>query len=170
MGEIKSTLEIIMEKAEGITVTDEEREGFQRIEIEGKMRRLLQRFFEHRMTLSDLKEEVDRLDRQHAGEYRKALQKIGVEQIDPEGKNQPLLIALAEVTGLDTDAVRRHIDRFQKSVGKRRDEIRRRMLEDLKRQGISGSAVVPNLNTDPDWLRFLSESRASFVKSLREFL
>jgi hypothetical protein len=37
MGEIKSTLDIIMEKTRGLTMTAEEKREFQRKEVEGKV-------------------------------------------------------------------------------------------------------------------------------------
>ncbi len=38
MGEIRSTMDIIMEKAKGLTMTDEEKEAFRKKETEGKVR------------------------------------------------------------------------------------------------------------------------------------
>ncbi|HUU81562.1 MAG TPA: hypothetical protein VMW90_08945 [Acidobacteriota bacterium] len=46
MREIKSTLEIIMEKAKGLTISADEKEAFQKSETEKKVRRLLQRFID----------------------------------------------------------------------------------------------------------------------------
>ena len=43
MSEIKSTLDIIMEKAKKFSVTEEEKKGFRRQELEGKIKGLVQK-------------------------------------------------------------------------------------------------------------------------------
>ena len=43
MAEIKSTLDIIMEKAKKFSVTEEEKKGFKRQELEGKIKGLVQK-------------------------------------------------------------------------------------------------------------------------------
>ena len=43
MAEIKSTLDIIMEKAKKFSVTEEEKKGFRRQELEGKIKGLVQK-------------------------------------------------------------------------------------------------------------------------------
>ena len=43
MAEIKSTLDIIMEKAKKFSVTEEEKQGFKRQELEGKIKGLVQK-------------------------------------------------------------------------------------------------------------------------------
>ena len=43
MAEIKSTLDIIMEKAKRFSVTEEEKKGFKRQELEGKIKGLVQK-------------------------------------------------------------------------------------------------------------------------------
>ena len=58
MGEIKSTLDIIMEKTKGLTMSEEEKEAFQKKETEGKVRGFLQRYLDCVIDLERLKAEL----------------------------------------------------------------------------------------------------------------
>ena len=44
MGEIKSTLDIIMEKTKGLTMSEEERTSFKEKELTGKVKGLVQKY------------------------------------------------------------------------------------------------------------------------------
>ena len=54
MAEIKSTLDIIMEKARDINVSEEEKKAFQRNEFEGKARGLLQKLLDGLLDLAPI--------------------------------------------------------------------------------------------------------------------
>jgi hypothetical protein len=60
MGEIRSTLDIIMEKTEGLTISEEEKRAFQKSEIEVKVRGLLQRFIDGILDIERLAGEVEK--------------------------------------------------------------------------------------------------------------
>ena len=46
MGEIKSTMDIIMEKTKGLTMTEEEKAEYKHKELTGKVRGLIQKFLD----------------------------------------------------------------------------------------------------------------------------
>jgi len=68
MGEIRSTMDIIMEKAKGLTMSEEEKETFRKKETEGKVRGFLQRFLDGFIDAERLKDEIGSL-----GEERYAI-------------------------------------------------------------------------------------------------
>ena len=55
MGEIKSTLDIIMEKTKGLTMTEEEKTAFKSKEMEGKVKGALQKFLDGILDVERLK-------------------------------------------------------------------------------------------------------------------
>ena len=59
MAEIKSTLDLIMEKTKGLTMSDEEKEAFQQKELETKLRGSLQKVMEGRLKLERFQMELD---------------------------------------------------------------------------------------------------------------
>ena len=67
MGEIRSTLDIIMEKAERVKVTDEDKEAFMKKEAEGKVRGLLQKYLDGIINHERLKREVEAMGGERHG-------------------------------------------------------------------------------------------------------
>jgi hypothetical protein len=53
---------------------------------------------------------------------------------------------------------------------KQKDSRRKALLESFKKKGISGSAVLPNLDADPEWLRARSEVKGQLQEEIRERL
>jgi hypothetical protein len=43
-------------------------------------------------------------------------------------------------------------------------------VEKLKKKGIFGSAVIPNLKADPDWHQYLSDENDAFKADIRSHL
>ena len=95
MGEIKSTLDIIMEKTKGLSMTEEEKKELKKTEIEGKVRGLLNKFLEGILDLERLKREWSNLGEDRQEIAREVLKKECLNRIDPGADNNPLLEALA---------------------------------------------------------------------------
>ena len=90
MGEIKSTLDIIMEKTKGLTMTDEEKKAFQKKEIEGKARGLLQKFLDSYIDLKGLKKEIAGLDEKRQIMIKEALRREGLARVKLDADNTKL--------------------------------------------------------------------------------
>ena len=107
MGEIKSTLDIIMEKTKDLTLTDEEKNAFQKSETEGKVRGILQKFLDGLMDSKRLKEEIIGLGDKQYSLAKEALLKECLDRMEPGADNTPLLEVLENAAGLDTDPVQK---------------------------------------------------------------
>ncbi|MBW2616174.1 MAG: hypothetical protein JRD02_08380 [Deltaproteobacteria bacterium] len=162
MGEIRSTLDIIMEKAERVTVTDEEKEAFMKSEVKGKVRGLLQKHLDGIINQERLKKEVEAMGRERYVVATAALKKECLGSIELGEDNRPLLEILAHVVGLDTKPVRELLSRYQQEQEEKRGNRESVLKERLRDQGISGTAVLPNLGADPEWTKDLSEVKARF--------
>jgi len=150
MAEIKSTLDIIMEKTRGLTMTDEEKAAMHDRELEGKTRGLVQKYLDGTIPMAKFQKEWDRLgkDREKA---LTILKRICVENVEPEGENGPLLELLRDVAGMESDSLERALERAREDLDTRRLESQERIREALAESGIYGSAALPNLNADPQW-------------------
>ena len=62
MGEIKSTLDIIMEKTKGMTMSDEEKRELKKKELSDRLKGLIQKFLDGILTYEDLKGEISAND------------------------------------------------------------------------------------------------------------
>jgi len=162
MGEIKSTMDIIMEKAKAISVTDEEKEAFQKKEVEGKVRGFFKKYMDGRMDIDSFKEVVEELSEKQQSIAKDALKKECLHRIEPEVDNTPFLEVLEHVAGEETQSLGKILSDFHRHLDKKKGDMEKDFLKRLKKEGISGSAVIPNLEADPEWKGFVSKMKEAF--------
>jgi hypothetical protein len=158
MAEIKSTLDIIMEKTEGLTLTEEEKAVIHDKELAGKIRRFFQRYLDGAISMEKFREEWDTVRK----EQEKALgilTRLCVEHMEPEGENRSLLTLLDQVAGVEIGSIREILERTKAEIEAERFEELERVRMALAEKGISGSAVRPNLHADPQWKETVSRVR-----------
>jgi hypothetical protein len=168
MAEIKSTLDIILEKAKKFTVTEEEKKGFRRQELEGKIRGLIQKYVDGIVGPEKFNEEVRSLRGDDPVTVGRLTREEAMVRIRLGEDNQPLLEILS-ATGMDTKPVKELLRTFQSELKRKRERCENVAREKLVKKGISGSAVVPNLNADEGWRKTLSETEEAFKEKLRRF-
>jgi hypothetical protein len=167
MPEIKSTLDIIMEKAKKFSVTEEERQGFKRQELEGKIKGLVQKTTDSILDSERFQVEVTALRAKDRDLVDQVLKEELVARLEVEQNSQELLEMLEYVAGSASSGVRKVLADFEKK-GEKQKEIRRKtLLESFKKKGISGSAVLPNLDADPEWARIKAEMRRQLQEEVR---
>lgn len=170
MAEIKSTLDIIMEKAKKFSVTEEEKKGFKRQELEGKIKGLVQKVVDGVMYPERFQVEVTALQRKEKELVDRILKEEVVARIELGANNEALLRMLEYIAGPASPAVRKALAEFEKKDEKERESCRRALVENFKMKGISGSAVLPNLDADPEWLRSRSEATRQLQDEIKERL
>lgn len=166
MGEIRSTIDIIMEKTKDLTLTEKEKQAFRKTEIEGKMRGLLHKFLDGLMSMKAVKEEIGSLEPRQHRMVKEALVKECVDRIELGGENAPLFDLLEYFTGADTRPLRETLEGVRAEVEKQRKAREEIIREGYRDKGISGSAIVPNLRADPEWAGYLSEMEGELRRKL----
>jgi hypothetical protein len=82
--------------------------------------------------------------------------------------NSAIVSALSEVVGLDTTP----LTTLQREYQAEKEEAERSFTEEaflaLKNKGVSGSAVVPNLNRIPEWDQFLKSLSQRYQERLEK--
>ena len=170
MAEIKSTLDIIMEKAKKFSVTEEEKQGFKRQELEGKIKGLVQKSIDGIWDSERFQVEVAALQAKDKDLVDQVLKEELVTRLELKENSQELLKMLEYVAGSASSGVRKVLADFEKK-GEEQKEIRQKtLLESFQKKGISGSAVLPNMDTDPEWLRAHSELKRELQEAIREQL
>ncbi|MBN2031926.1 MAG: hypothetical protein JW836_01515 [Deltaproteobacteria bacterium] len=169
MPEIKSTLDLIMEKAEKFTVTDEEKAAFRRRELEGKIKGLVQKYLDGLLDLERLKEQAAAFA---ANEEQTAYELMRVETLQriKPGQNNERLLNVLSVMGVNVEVVKKLLRDFEKRIRQGEKKRAELALENLRKRGISGSAVIPNLDGDQGWLKILRELNEDFHGQLKPFI
>jgi hypothetical protein len=173
MAEIKSTLDIIMEKAKGITVTEEEKAQFKRRELQTKVEGFFHKTLGGAMDLERLATQLAGIDHADRGIAMEFLLQQCLARLDLEGGNKPVMVIMEELLKVDTSPLKAILETFREELEKGRRDQEEKIKKDLGKAGISGSAVVPNILAAPDWNRYVSELREKFsveLESIRDEL
>ena len=170
MAEIKSTLDIIMEKAKKFSVTEEEKKGFKRQELEGKIKGLLQKAVDGVLDSERFQVEVFAFQTKEKELVHRILQEEIVARIELGANNEALLQLLEKTEGLASGAIRKVVAKSEKKDEKQKESRRKALIESFKKKGISGSAVLPNLDANREWLRSRSEATRQLQEEIREQL
>ena len=169
MGEIKSTLDLVMEKTKNLSLSDEEKQEHKNKEIAGRILGLLSKFQDKTISLEGFHAQYRTLKQEYSlMETNDFLVKEICGQIQPGKDNQAMLDLLTEFKVPNVERLKSVLEEFQAVNGSAAEE-RCKVLKDrlAKTHFISGSAVVPNLGNDDEWRHKAGEIKAEFEAKLK---
>ena len=169
MGEIKSTLDLVMERTRHLTLTDAEKQEQHEKEFKQNFNGLLEKFKTQSLrmesfekSLAQLRETFDIQDDQ----------KIILELTDRlrfDQDNNWLFTLLKEVCHADTAALESLFASYQDEVGTLLEKGTALLKKTFKKQHrISGSAVAPNPWANKEWLHESHQLKASYQERLEK--
>jgi hypothetical protein len=166
MAEVKSTLELAMERTRHLTMSDSDKREQAAAEFKDAVSRLIQKYLDGKSDAERFRNQLFQL-RQGSpiSDMGIVIREIG-RRIDPEADNQPLLDLLQLGCGVDVSPLRILLKEYSQSVDSEAAGMFERLKEDLKKKGVSGSAVVPNLDSDTAWVTRRKEIVERFRESL----
>jgi len=170
MGEIRSTLDIIMEKTEGLTMTEEEKKELQRRELAGKARGIIQKYVDGIIDLERVNVEMASAGKGNEGLFRRAVIEGSMGYLAPGQDNEAILQVLENTAGIDTQSMRRVLVAFQDRMDEEKNTRENTLRTELNEKGIWGSSVIPNLEADSEWKDYFIDTRKEFLKKLKEGL
>ena len=163
MGEIKSTLDLVLEKTKNLTLSSEEKEAQKKEEIEKRIKGMLQKYQDGILPLSQLKTDYEILKKDFNMSNNNALINEIIKRLEPDRDNQQLTVLLPECCGIDSAAIETKIEAFRSAYlsteEKRMEQVREKLAQ---QHGIFGSALVPNLEPDEQWRQEIRDLRAEF--------
>ena len=163
MGEIKSTLDLVMEKTRNLNLSSEERKEQKDQEISSRIRGLLQKFSDRALNADHLRSEYQKLQKDYGLPGNASLIKEICGQIKLGADNHAWfeLLAQLKVDHIEgVTSVLHEFDQVSDAAARQRSKILRDQLAEA--HFISGSAVVPNLEVDDTWHKKAGEIRAKF--------
>jgi len=162
MAEIKSTLDLIMERTKNLTLTEEEKAAIREKEDRERIRRLVSGCLDRRVDPEELAAQIENGDRNEATRKREILKEELIGRLDPERDNETILDLLEETGGMDTTALRALLAGYREERERERERRRYLFLKRMEEKGISGSALVSEPDRDPSWRAWLEERAAAF--------
>lgn len=171
MGEIKSTLDLVMEKTKNMNLSDEEKQDQEDKEIESRLNGLLQKFQDQIISTEQFKAEYQSLRKAHhlsKGKHEHLLKAICA-RIELGKDNQALLELISQFVDSHIDGITSVLQDFYTTIQKAaaaQSQIAKDRL--AGKHFISGSAVVPHLESDPGWRKMVEEIKAEFEAKLNQ--
>jgi len=166
MADIRSTLDIIMERTKNMTMSDEERAEFQRQTLTGKIKGWVQKYLDGVIGVKEIKSEIDSESSKALSEIEKILKNELVGRLDPDSDNEKIFQLLKEVLHMNIDPLEQVIGKFYEDVIIEKARKIRSLRQALEERHISGSAVVPNVDQDASWQTLYEKSIGECKKQL----
>jgi hypothetical protein len=169
MAEIKSTIDLIMERTKNLSLSEEEKTAIRRREAEGKAKGWIQRYRDGMATLRDLKKEYAE-EKKEFPESERIFRTALLEHVEPGGENGSVFELMEKVLKMKTEPARELAEAGREDLSRIVLEGLEAVREALRRKGVSGAAVIPNPNRDQALLERVREERSAFRKRLLERL
>jgi len=167
MAEIRSTLDIIMEKAKDLTVTEEDKKEFAEKEVQGRAQGLFQKYLDGILSTEQLKREMASFDMDLKPVAEKELLTACLSAMTVEGDNQPVFEMLDQFLHCDIKPILDLIDEFQEQQNKEGSKRSADRIQTFRKWGVSGSSIIPNLAADSAWRDFISNMQERFQERLK---
>lgn len=172
MAEIKSSIEIAMEKTKGLVLSREEMKKIREEEMRGKAQSLVHRFLEVDFHLREVEKELAKLD----PDQRNQLEKLIIENLsaalDLDRDNELIFQGLEYLRKESSPLLRQIKDLlkdYQEQKEKAFQETANSILKNLENKGISGSAVEPKVMESQEWAQSLAKFRPPLEMKLKHF-
>jgi len=149
MGEIKSTLDLVMDKTRHLTLSDEEKQEQKEKEFKKNLKGPAQKFQDQTINKRELKKEINNLIKTY------------------DLKNEAIIIReflnrLGFIKTLE-DIFNDYNETIQTEAQKRMEEIKESLAQ---KRLISGSAVIPNISADDEWIKKIRDIEGKFDQLL----
>jgi hypothetical protein len=169
MGEIKSTLDLVMEKTRHLTLSQEEKKVQKQVEVDRKLQGLLQKCQDNFLKMENLKKELENLKKEYDLNVDEMLADLLLNSLKFGRDNSVFLELLSEMFGLNLSGLETIFQNFKAAAKSATQERVEQIKTDLsKKRFISGSAVVPNLEIDREWLSILEHIKDGFDEILNK--
>jgi hypothetical protein len=166
MAEIKSTLELIMERTKNLSMSPEEKEENRRQEWLKKARGWIQRFLDDLISLDKVKEEFFTPD--PPKEWPKILKEELAAGLEPGRDNEKRLLLMETLLSIPAVPYRDITASFDRMVNQEEERQKNRLIEQWAQKGISGSALIPNLEGDSFWKDFYEQTRKTSKEKMTD--
>jgi hypothetical protein len=167
MGEIKSTLDLVMEKTKNLTFSDEERRNNKEVDINKKIKGLIVKYQDNTLRFSEFEKQVKTIEKQYGIDCIESVAEAVLQRVEFLADNGPLFVILKDFCGMDTAPVQNTINAFREKALTEVDQKRHAVLGLLQKEHhISGSAVVPNLENDEQLKNTLKTLQIEFKEKL----
>jgi hypothetical protein len=170
MAEIKSAIELAMEKTKDFHLSREEMNRLKEDEMQAKARSLVNRFLEVDFHFKEVEKELLKFTPAERTPIEKLMRRYLAEAIQLDRDND-LIFQGIETFRKESQPLNRQIQELIKNYHEQKEkayaETGKNLLAKWEKQGISGSAVQAKVEGSPEWEKALLEFKPAFEEQLR---
>ena len=168
MGEIKSTLDLVMEKTMHLSMSDQEKQAQRTLEMKNRLRGLLQKYQDGLMNGREFEQQWHTLAGEEVGSHTGLLIRELTARMDPQGENRLWFDLLQNLCRADTRHLTRLLDECGASIAALTGTREKENLKMLAEEGIRGSAVVPNPESDTELIAGIKRLESDFKEAVSQ--
>jgi hypothetical protein len=172
MAEIKSALELAMERSKRFSISDREREEIKRREVEQKATGLFHRYLDGNLSLPEILKEIGRTEEKTGTTIKELLLSQWIEALSLKDEDERLLKGIEALKDRGLDEIRERLQGLSRSFSEETEAIRRKaeeeMADQLRGMGIYGSAVEPNITENRELQNLLGGVDRAYQERIRE--
>jgi citrate lyase alpha subunit len=172
MGEIKSTLELAMERTKKFAISEKEKEEIKQKEILQKVTTLFHRYRDGHLSLNEILKEIKKMEKKTATVVRESLLSQWIDALSLDDDNERILKGIESFKQRNIDEVKQKfhhlLSQYQGEKEKGKKEARVQCIEALRKEGIYGSAVEPKLEGGELWKKEIEKLDLSYKTKLEE--
>jgi hypothetical protein len=155
MGEIKSTLELAMERTKKFAISEKEKKEMKQKEILQKATRLFYGYLDGHLPLNEILKQIDRMEKKTATTVKELLFSQWVDTLSLDDEEERILKGIESLEQRDIHEVKQKfhdlLSQYRGEKEKVKEKAMSQLIERLRRDGICGSAVVPKLEGSELW-------------------
>ncbi len=155
MGEIKSTLELAMERTKKFAISEKEKEEMKQKEVLQKATGLFHRYREGHLSLNEILKQIEKMEKKTAATVKELLLSQWIDALSLGNGDERILKGIESLKGRSLDELKQKfhylLSQYQVVKGTIKEEVRVQFTKDLRRDGIYGSAVEPKLEGGELW-------------------
>ena len=170
MAEIKSAIELAMEKTKGLRLSREEKEKLKEEEVQIKAHALVNRFLEVDFHLREVEKDLAKYHPDQRAQLEKLILHYLSEAVALDRDNDLIyqgVEAFRKESKKTVEKIRHLTESYRQRREKEYEKIEKDLLKTLERQGISGSAVQPKIEGSQEWQDALAKIKRPFEEQLQ---
>jgi hypothetical protein len=172
LAEIKSAIELAMERTKGLVMDDQEKQEAAAKELGLRIGGLLRRYLEEMIDWDDFRKEYAKLEGKKA-QKNQLLIDMALDVFDLSDNNDKVFDILSFVGGDVDDTLKKEIEslqhEFHETMRAGVEDVTKSITARLQKMGISGDGVEPNITEWDEWRSALEMTKSLFKKRLAEW-
>ena len=155
MGEIKSSLELAMERTKKFAISEKEKEKIKQKEVSRKATSLFHRYREGHLPLNDILKEIEKMEKKTAITVKELLLSQWIDALSLDDDSERILKGIESLKQKTIDEVKQKfhhlLSQYRGEQQKIKEKVRVQITEAMRRDGIYGSAVDLKIGGSEPW-------------------